>query len=131
MMATPLSLKHLLERAGQLFTGNAIVSRLPDKLVRRHGCGQFHRRARALASALQGLGCARASASPPSAGTTPRIWTATLAFPRLAASAHAEPAAVAQPNRLIAGDAQDRFVLLDDVLLSLCRLLPARTASAS
>ena len=31
MMQMPLSLNHLLERAGTLFARNEIVSRLPDK----------------------------------------------------------------------------------------------------
>ncbi len=56
MMDVPLSLNHLLERAGTLFAGNQIVSRLPDKSLRRHSYGEYHRRTRALASALQKLG---------------------------------------------------------------------------
>lgn len=59
MMDVPLSLNHLLERAGQLFAGNEIVSRLPDKSLRRHSFGDYHRRTRALASALQQLGLAK------------------------------------------------------------------------
>jgi fatty-acyl-CoA synthase len=34
MMDMPLSLNHLLERAGTIFGGNTIVSRLPDKSLR-------------------------------------------------------------------------------------------------
>ena len=45
-----LSLNHLLERAGHLFQGNEIVSRLPDKSLRRHSYGEFYRRTRSLAS---------------------------------------------------------------------------------
>ena len=56
MMAAPLSLNHLLERAGRLFAGGEIVSRLPDKSLRRHSYAEYHRRTRALASALQTLG---------------------------------------------------------------------------
>ena len=52
MMNTPLSLNHLLERAGRLFHGNEIVSRLPDKSLKRHTYGDFYRRARALGAAL-------------------------------------------------------------------------------
>jgi fatty-acyl-CoA synthase len=36
MMDVPLSLNHLLDRAGQLFGANQIVSRLPDKSYRVH-----------------------------------------------------------------------------------------------
>ena len=56
MMNVPLSLNHLLERAGTLFAGNEVVSRLPDKSLRRHNYGEIYRRTRALACALQGLG---------------------------------------------------------------------------
>jgi fatty-acyl-CoA synthase len=56
MMDVPLSLNHLLERAGKLFAGNEIVSRLPDKSLRRHTYGEFYRRTRAFASALRNLG---------------------------------------------------------------------------
>ncbi|HYF19449.1 MAG TPA: AMP-binding protein, partial [Ramlibacter sp.] len=56
MMPVPLSLNHFLERAGRLFAGNALVSRLPDKSYRRHTYGEFHRGARSLAAALVALG---------------------------------------------------------------------------
>ena len=56
MMEVPLSLNHLLERAGQLFGRSTIVSRLPDKSLRTHTYAEYHRRTRALASALQKLG---------------------------------------------------------------------------
>ncbi|MBI3368098.1 MAG: AMP-binding protein [Burkholderiales bacterium] len=56
MLDVPLSLNDFLDRAGTLFKGNEIVSRLPDKSLRRHGYGRWHRRTRALASALQRLG---------------------------------------------------------------------------
>lgn len=122
MMATPLSLNHLLERAGHLFHRNEIVSRLPDKSLRRHSYGEFHRRARALGAALQGLGLRRGD----------RV--ATLCWNH---HAHLEcyfgiPAAGGVMHTLnlrlspdeigwIAGDAQDRFLVVDDVLLPLYR----------
>jgi fatty-acyl-CoA synthase len=122
MMDVPLSLNHLLERAGQLFAGNEIVSRLPDKSLRRHRYGEFHRRARALASALQGLGLRKGD----------RV--ATLCWNH---HAHLEcyfgiPAAGGVMHTLnlrlapaeigwIAADARDRFLVIDDVLLPLYR----------
>jgi fatty-acyl-CoA synthase len=42
MMNVPLSLNHLLDRAGQLFPDNQVVSRLPDKTLRTHNCAQIH-----------------------------------------------------------------------------------------
>ena len=44
MMDVPLSLNHLLERAGTLFPSNEIVSRLPAKSLVRHTYGEYHRR---------------------------------------------------------------------------------------
>lgn len=122
MMATPLSLNHFLERAGHLFRRNEIVSRLPDKSLRRHSYGEFHRRARALGAALQGLGLRKGD----------RV--ATLCWNH---HAHLEcyfgiPAAGGVMHTLnlrlspdeigwIAGDAKDRFLVVDDVLLPLYR----------
>jgi fatty-acyl-CoA synthase len=120
MMAGALSLNHLLERAGRLFARNEIVSRLPDKSLRRHTYGEFHRRTRALAAALQQLGL----------GKGDRV--ATLCWNH---HAHLEcyfgiPAAGGVMHTLnlrlspaeigwIAGDASDRFLVIDDVLLPL------------
>ena len=120
MMNVPLSLNLLLERAGQLFAGNEIVSRRPDKSLVRHRYGNFYRRTRALASALQGLGLRKGD----------RV--ATLCWNH---HAHLEcyfgiPAAGGVMHTLnlrlspeeigwIAGDAQDRFLIIDDVLLPL------------
>jgi len=56
MMRMPLSLNHVLERAGTLFPESEIVSRLPDKSLRRHRYADFYRRGRALGAALQRLG---------------------------------------------------------------------------
>jgi fatty-acyl-CoA synthase len=120
MMNTPLSLNHLLERAGRLFAGNEIVSRLPDKTLRRHSFGDYYRRTRSLAAALQSLGLRQGD----------RV--ATLCWNH---HAHLEcyfgiPAAGGVMHTLnlrlspdeigwIAGDAQDRFLVIDDVLLPL------------
>ena len=120
MMSTPLSLNHLLERAGRLFHDNTIVSRLPDKSLRRHSYGEYYRRTRALAAALQGLGLQKGD----------RV--ATLCWNH---HAHLEcyfgiPAAGGVMHTLnlrlppeeigwIAGDAADRFLIIDDVLLPL------------
>jgi fatty-acyl-CoA synthase len=126
MMNTPLSLNHLLERAGQLFHRNEIVSRLPDKSLRRHSYGEFYRRTRSLASALQKLGLKKGE----------RV--ATLCWNH---HAHLEcyfgiPAAGGVMHTLnlrlspdeigwIAGNAKDRFLVVDDVLLPLYQQVAA------
>jgi len=120
MMNVPLSLNHLLERAGHLFPDNPVVSRLPDKTLRTHSYAQIHQRTRSLASALQKIGLKKGD----------RV--ATLSWNH---HAHLEcyfgiPAAGGVMHTLnlrlspdeigwIAGDAQDRFLIVDDVLLPL------------
>jgi fatty-acyl-CoA synthase len=122
MMDVPLSLNHLLDRAGELFPTNEIVSRLPDKSLRRHTYGEYHRRTRQLAAALQALGLKKGD----------RV--ATLCWNH---HAHLEcyfgiPAAGGVMHTLnlrlspdeigwIAHDAKDRFLVVDDVLLPLYR----------
>ena len=122
MMSVPLSLNHLLERAGSLFTGQEIVSRLPDKSLRTHTFAQFHRRSRQLAAALKSLGLKKGE----------RV--ATLSWNH---HAHLEcyfgiPAAGGVMHTLnlrlaadeigwIAADAEDRFLVVDDILLPLWR----------
>jgi fatty-acyl-CoA synthase len=129
MMNVPLSLNHLLERAGTLFAGNTVVSRLPDKSIRTHTYADIHRRTRALASALQQLGLRRGE----------RV--ATLCWNH---HAHLEcyfgiPAAGGVMHTLnlrlspdeigwIANDAQDRFLIVDDILLPLYRQFAAAHA---
>jgi fatty-acyl-CoA synthase len=122
MMNVPLSLNHLLERAGTLFPTTELVSRRPDKSLVRHTYGAWYRRTRALASALQGLGLQKGD----------RV--ATLCWNH---HAHLEcyfgiPAAGGVMHTLnlrlspdeigwIAADAKDRFLVIDDVLLPLYR----------
>lgn len=122
MMPVALSLNHLLDRAGTLFGGNEIVSRLPDKSLRRHSYAEFYRRTRSLGSALQQLGIEKGD----------RV--ATLCWNH---HAHLEcyfgiPAAGGVMHTLnlrlspdeigwIAGNAKDRFLIIDDVLLPLYR----------
>jgi fatty-acyl-CoA synthase len=120
MMDVPLSLNHLLERAGRYFAGNEVVSRRPDKSLVRHSYGQIHARTRALGAALLKL------------GLQPGERVATLSWNH---HAHLEcyfgiPAAQGVMHTLnlrlspdeigwIAADAGDRFLIVDDVLLPL------------
>jgi fatty-acyl-CoA synthase len=122
MMVRPLSLNDLLDRAGRYFPGSEIVSRLPDKSLRRHSFADYHRRTRKLAAALQGLGLRQGD----------RV--ATLCWNH---HAHLEcyfgiPAAGGVMHTLnlrlapaeigwIAADAGDRFLVVDDILLPLYR----------
>jgi fatty-acyl-CoA synthase len=122
MMDVPLSLNHLLDRAGRYFAASQIVSRLPDKSLVRHSYAQWFRRTRALGAALPTLGRKKGD----------RV--ATLSWNH---HAHLEcyfgiPAAGGVMHTLnlrlapaeigaIADDAQDRFLIVDDILLPLYR----------
>lgn len=120
MMNRPLLLDDLLERAGHQFADTEIVSNLPDKSRHRYTYADFHRRARALAQGLL------------EAGLKPGDRVATLMWNHYA---HLEcyfgvPAAAGVLHTLnlrlppddiawIANHAEDRFLVVDDVLLPL------------
>ncbi|MGH7906146.1 MAG: long-chain-fatty-acid--CoA ligase, partial [Candidatus Binataceae bacterium] len=124
MMNYPLTPLHFLERAGRYFAKAEIVSMLPDRTIHRTNYGGFHRRARALAAGLAGLGLNRGD----------RV--ATLMWNHYA---HLEayfgvPAAggVIHPLNLrlhlgdiayIANHAGDRFLIIDDALIPLAEEL--------
>jgi len=59
MMHYPLTLSHSLERAGKFFSNAEIVSRRPDHALHRYTYADLHRRASALAEALQRAGLER------------------------------------------------------------------------
>jgi fatty-acyl-CoA synthase len=120
MMSYPLTLTHILERAGKLFSGQEVLSRLPDRSLHRCTYGDVYRRARGLAEALQKAGLRRGD----------RV--ATLMWNHYA---HLEaylgiPAAGGVMNTLnlrlapreiayVANHAADRFLIVDDILLPL------------
>jgi len=120
MMDVPLSLNHLLERAGRIF-GAARSCRA----CRTSRCGAQLRTVPPR-HARAGLGAAVARLRPGErvatcAGTTMRT-SSLLRHPgRRRRDAHAEPAPGAAEIGWIAADAQDRFLIVDDILLPLYR----------
>ena len=118
MMDYPLTLMAILERAGKYFARTEIVSRLPDRSIHRYDWGRMRERALRLAHRLVSLGLKKGE----------RV--ATLMWNHYA---HLEcyfgvPAAggVLHPLNLrlhpdeiawIANHAQDRYLIVDDVLL--------------
>ena len=120
MMHYPLTLSHSLERAGKYFSTAEIVSRRPDHSLHRYTYADLYRRSRVLAEALQKAGLKRGD----------RV--ATLMWNHYA---HIEAyfgipisGSVLHPLNLrlapieiayIANHAQDRFLIVDDVLLPL------------
>jgi acyl-CoA synthetase (AMP-forming)/AMP-acid ligase II len=120
MMNFPLTLDHVLERAGRLFARSEIVSRLPDRSLHRYTYGDFHRRARALAGALQKMGLRRGER------VATLMWNhyahleAYLAVPCAGGVLHTLNLRL-HPDEIayIANHAGDRFLIVDDVLLPL------------
>ncbi|MBX3658568.1 MAG: long-chain fatty acid--CoA ligase [Ramlibacter sp.] len=122
MMAVPLSLNHLLERAGTLFGGNEIVSRLPDKTLRRHSFAQYHRRTRSLAAALLNLGLRKGDRVATLSWNHHAHLECYFGIPAAGGVMHTLNLRLA-PEEIgwIAADAKDRFLVIDDVLLPLYR----------
>lgn len=120
MMDVPLSLNHLLERAGTLFARNEIVSRLPDKALRHHTYHAFYRRTRSLASALQGLGLKRGDRVATLCWNHHAHLECYFGIPAAGGVMHTLNLRLA-PDEIgwIAGNARDRFIIVDDILLPL------------
>ena len=120
MMNVPLSLNHLLERAGHLFGNNEIVSRRPDKSLVTHTYADFHRRSRALASALQRLGLAKGDRVATLSWNHHAHLECYFGIPAAGGVMHTLNLRLA-PDEIgwIANDAKDRFLIVDDVLLPL------------
>ena len=102
MMDVPLSLNHLLDRAGTLFASNEIVSRLPDKIAAHAHATASTTGARArLAAALQQLGLKKGDRVATLCLEPPRPPRVLLRHPgRRRRDAHAEPAPRARRDRL-------------------------------
>src|SRR5512140_983549 len=120
MMNYPLTLPHILERAGKLSGSIEIVSRLPDKSLHRYTYADFYRRARALAEALQKAGLQRGER----VGTL--MWNhyahleAYFGIPVSGGVLHTLNLRLAPADlAYIINHAGDRFLIVDDVLLPL------------
>jgi len=120
MMDFPLSIPHILERAGKLFPRVEVVSRLPDKSLHRYTYGDFYKRSKALAEALIKLGLKKGDR----VGTL--MWNhyahleAYFGVPITGGVLHTlnlrlHPTDIAY----IINHGGDRFLIVDDVLLKL------------
>jgi len=120
MMDVPLSLNSLLERAGTLFGSREILSRLPDKSLRRHTFSQFYRRARALASALERAGLEKGARVAALCWNHHAHIEAMFGIPAAGGVAHTLNLRL-PPEEIgwIAHDADDRILIVDDILLPL------------
>ena len=118
MMRSPLTLVPLFERAGKLFPKVEIISRRPDQSIHRHTYGDMYRRARALAAVLQEYGLS------PGDRVGTLMWNhymhleAYFAVPVVGGVLHTLNLRL-HPDELayIINHAEDRFLIVDDVLL--------------
>lgn len=124
MMRHPMTLDHLLERAGRLFPRVEIVSRLPDHRLHRHTYADFHRRARALAEMLLRSGLQAGDR------VATLMWNhyahleAYFGIPAAGGVIHTLNLRLAPDDLIyIIRHAQDRFLIIDDVLLPLLERL--------
>jgi fatty-acyl-CoA synthase len=120
MMHYPLTLTHILERAGRLFPEQEIVSRLSDHSLHRCTYADIYRRARRLAEALQ-----RAGLKPGDRVAT-LMWNhyahleAYLGIPVSGGVLHTlNLRLAAREIAYIANHAGSRFLIVDDLLLPL------------
>ena len=120
MMSVPLNLSHFLERAGKLFGGQEIVSRMPDKSLHRYTYADFYGRTRQLAEALQRAGLKRGDR------VATLMWNHYAHYESYFGVIVAGGVMHTLNLRLAADDiafiakhAEDRFLIVDDVLLPL------------
>ena len=118
MMNYPLTLISLLERVGAYFGEVEVISRLPDKSIHRSNWGQVYRRSRQLAECLQSAGLKKGER------VATLMWNhyahleAHFGVPAAGGVLHALNLRL-HPDELayIADHAEDRFLIVDDVLL--------------
>ena len=118
MMDFPLTLQHIFERNGRLFPKIEIVSRRPDRSIVRTSYGNFNQRARRLASALIEMGLQ------PGDRVASMMWNhsghleAFFGVPCGGGILHTLNLRLhPQEIAAIARHAEDRFLIIDDVLL--------------
>ena len=120
MMDYPLTLPTILERSGKIFHRVEIVSRKPDKSIVRTCYGEFYRRARRLASALTKLGLRSGDRVASLMWNHSGHLEAFFGVPCAGGILHTLNLRL-HPHEIaaIARQADDRFLLIDDVLVPL------------
>jgi len=128
MMNFPLTLVSILERAGKLFPRVEIVSRRPDRSLHRTHYGEVHRRARRLAEALQRAGLQRGERVATLMWNHAEHLEVYFGAPLSGGVLHTLNLRLG-PGELqyIVNHAEDRFLIVDDVLLPLCEKLRQTT----
>ena len=118
MMDYNLTLLPIFDRAGRYFPDVEIVSRWPDKSIHRTTYGELHRRVQKLANALVRLGLKPGDRVATLGWNHARHLEAYFAIPLAGGVLHTlNPRLSAQDLAYIMNHAEDRFLLVDDVLL--------------
>src|SRR3954454_3658428 len=117
-MESQLTLRPLFERAGRLFSNRPIVWRRPDRTVARHTYAEFQARTGQLANALSRLGLEPGDRIATLAWNHGRPLEAYFAVPLAGFVLHTlNPRLSPEDLAFIVNDAQDRVLIVDDVLL--------------
>lgn len=120
MQSVPLSVNSILERGGKLYPQSEIISRMPDKSLVRHTFADLYRRARQLASALKAAGLKKGERVATLSWNHYAHVECYFGIPAAGGVAHTLNLRLA-PEEIswIVNHAQDRFLIVDDVLLPL------------
>ncbi|MFL5410323.1 MAG: long-chain fatty acid--CoA ligase [Myxococcales bacterium] len=117
-MESQLTLRPLFERAGRLFSNRPIVWRRPDRTVARHTYAEFQARTGQLANALSRLGLQPGDRIATLAWNHGRHLEAYFAVPLAGFVLHTlNPRLSPEDLAFIVNDAQDRVIIVDEVLL--------------
>ncbi len=120
MMKVPLNLNDIIERAGTQFSEVEVVSRLPDRSLSRSNYGEVHRRSEALAQALLNAGLQVGERVATLCWNHVQHLEAYFGIPRAGGILHTLNLRLPPEDiAWIVNHAEDRFLIIDDVLLPL------------
>lgn len=129
MMDYPLTMAPVLERAGKLFPNGQIVSRLPDRSFHRYTYREFRERARRLAESLTSAGLQRGERVATLMWNHYAHFEAYFGVPIAGGILHPLNLRL-HPTEIsyIVKHAQDRFLIVDDVLLPVLEKFRSQTS---
>ncbi len=128
MMDFPLTVATILERAGKYFGEVEIVSRMPDRSLHRSNYAQIRRRGRALAESLLLAGMKRGDRVATLMWNHAAHMETYCGVPVAGGVAHTLNLRLhADDLAYIVNHAEDRFLIVDDVLLPLYETIKERT----
>jgi acyl-CoA synthetase (AMP-forming)/AMP-acid ligase II len=127
MMSCPLLLDSMLERANQLFPSVEIVSARPDGSIHRYTYRDLYRRSRQLSAALQNAGLRVGDRVATLLWNESEHLEAYFGIPATGAVLHTLNLRL-HPDELtyIVNHAEDRFLIVDDVLLDVLEKIRPR-----